>query len=410
MANTIQIKRSSTAQDMTGETLARGELAWVDDSGAGTIYIGDAATGAIKAIGGDKGGNWGEDFRTDTALLGTTTMAAMTAGAGAFDMSGATSVTAPTVASPTENSTKVATTAWVNTRIATSGGAFSTLTDVDFNSLDNHHMAFYDADADNGNGKWINNIISGDVGITKGGVATVSGVQANAINLLTDTASNYVATIANSDSNLAITGSGATDAAVQIDLATNVSIAGNLTVGGTTTQVDSTTVTVSDPVLVLGESTQGSLKDSGVEYNWHDGTENQGGFFGWDRSADEFTFIPDATNILDNNGDTTEVFSGNAGNARFANIAGTLTTAAQPNVTDMVALQVVGTISTGVWNGNTVAEGYGGTGQNTYAAGDILYADGADSLARLTKGSDDMFLQMNGNAPAWSSTLDGGTF
>ena len=58
MANTIQIKRSATAQDMTGETLARGELAWVDDSGAGTIYIGDAATGAIKAIGGDKGVNW----------------------------------------------------------------------------------------------------------------------------------------------------------------------------------------------------------------------------------------------------------------------------------------------------------------------------------------------------------------
>ena len=57
MANTIQIKRSSTAADMSGQTLASGELAWVDDSGAGTIYIGDAATGAIKAIGGDKGGN-----------------------------------------------------------------------------------------------------------------------------------------------------------------------------------------------------------------------------------------------------------------------------------------------------------------------------------------------------------------
>ena len=40
MANTIQIKRSSTAADMSGQTLASGELAWVDDSGAGTIYIG----------------------------------------------------------------------------------------------------------------------------------------------------------------------------------------------------------------------------------------------------------------------------------------------------------------------------------------------------------------------------------
>ena len=182
----------------------------------------------------------------------------------------------------------------------------------------------------------------------------------------------------------------------------DVTITGSLTVKGTTTTVESTVVEVTDPVFTVGQDATDDNLDRGIQFKYNNGGSKTG-FFGMYDSDHTFKYWADATN-------TSEVFSGTLGNAAFGDIAGTLTTAAQPNVTDMVALQVVGTISTGVWNGNTVAEGYGGTGQNTYAAGDILYADGADSLARLTKGSDDMFLQMNGNAPAWSSTLDGGTF
>ena len=46
--------------------------------------------------------------------------------------------------------------------------------------------------------------------------------------------------------------------------------------------------------------------DRGIEYQWNDGTDPKLGFFGWDKSAQAFTFIPDATNVA-------EEFSGTPG-------------------------------------------------------------------------------------------------
>lgn len=93
----------------------------------------------------------------------------------------------------------------------------------------------------------------------------------------------------------------------------NVTITGDLTVNGTTTTVNSTTVTLDDPVMTLGGDTAPTTDDGldrGIEYRWHDGTAAKIGFFGWDRSVQKFTFMPDATN-------TGEVFSGTLGNVAF---------------------------------------------------------------------------------------------
>jgi Major tropism determinant N-terminal domain len=75
------------------------------------------------------------------------------------------------------------------------------------------------------------------------------------------------------------------------------------------------------------------------------------------------------------------------------------------------SIVTVGTISTGVWQGTTVGVGYGGTGLSSYVSGDLLYANGTTSLAKLAKGTGYQFLKMNsaGTAPEWSSSLDGGT-
>jgi len=43
----------------------------------------------------------------------------------------------------------------------------------------------------------------------------------------------------------------------------------------------------------------------------------------------------------------------------------------------------VGTLAAGTWNASTIAAGYGGTGQSSYAVGDLLYADTTTSLAKL---------------------------
>jgi len=47
------------------------------------------------------------------------------------------------------------------------------------------------------------------------------------------------------------------------------------------------------------------------------------------------------------------------------------------------SITTVGTITTGVWNGTTIATGFGGTGLTSYVLGDILYASAANVLAAL---------------------------
>lgn len=98
----------------------------------------------------------------------------------------------------------------------------------------------------------------------------------------------------------------------------NVSVTGNLTVTGTTTYLNTTTSTIKDPVIVIGGSDSGASaasddnKDRGIQFQWHNGTSAKSGFFGYDDSASAFTFIADATN-------TSEVFSGSAGDVVFGN-------------------------------------------------------------------------------------------
>jgi len=47
------------------------------------------------------------------------------------------------------------------------------------------------------------------------------------------------------------------------------------------------------------------------------------------------------------------------------------------------SLTSVGTIATGVWNATTIAVNKGGTGLTSYSVGDIIYASGATTLAKL---------------------------
>ena len=95
----------------------------------------------------------------------------------------------------------------------------------------------------------------------------------------------------------------------------SVVIEGNLTVNGTTTTVNSTVVTIDDPIFTLGGDTALSApdgQDKGIAFQWHNGSAAKLGFFGYDGSANRFTFIEDATN-------TSEVFSGSAAGVKFGN-------------------------------------------------------------------------------------------
>jgi hypothetical protein len=171
-------------------------------------------------------------------------------------------------------------------------------------------------------------------------------------------------------------------------------IKGNLQVDGTTTTVNSTIVTIDDPVFVLGGDTTPAAddnKDRGIAYKWHDGTDAKLGFFGYDDSASEFIFIPDAT-------DTSEVYTGTLGNVAFGNLrldgavdsttttTGTLKVAGGVGIT--LQLNVGGatskftgtTASTSISTGTVVIGGGLGLGGTMYIGNDIIGAGPATSL------------------------------
>ena len=78
-------------------------------------------------------------------------------------------------------------------------------------------------------------------------------------------------------------------------------------------------MTVDDPIITLGGDTAPSSddnKDRGVEFRWHNGSAAKVGFFGFNDSDGQFTFIPDATN-------NSEVFSGAVGTIN-ANLVGSV--------------------------------------------------------------------------------------
>jgi hypothetical protein len=63
----------------------------------------------------------------------------------------------------------------------------------------------------------------------------------------------------------------------------------------------------------------------------------------------------------------------------------------------------VGTLTAGTWNATTIAPNYGGTGITSYTVGDLLYADGTTSLAKLAGVATGNALISGGvgTAPAW---------
>jgi len=73
------------------------------------------------------------------------------------------------------------------------------------------------------------------------------------------------------------------------------------------------------------------------------------------------------------------------------------------------SITTLGTITSGTWNADVINEVYGGTGQSSYTTGDILYSDGANSLAKLALGANGKILQSDGSNVTYGD-IDGGTY
>ena len=65
------------------------------------------------------------------------------------------------------------------------------------------------------------------------------------------------------------------------------------------------------------------------------------------------------------------------------------------------SINTVGTVTTGEWQATTVATAYGGSGQTTYATGDLLVGDLSGSLQKLALGAAGTVLRSEAGAPQW---------
>ena len=122
-----------------------------------------------------------------------------------------------------------------------------------------------------------------------------------------------------------------------------------------------------------------------------------------------------------NNGTSTLTLGGNV--AFSGAYATTITVTGTTNITlptsgtlvnsqvaTLSQLSSVGTITTGVWQGTPVAATFGGTGQSTYAVGDILVASSTTTLTRLAVNTTaGKVLQSNGTTLVYGD-VDGGTY
>ena len=444
MANTIQIKRSlsNISPGAAGALLSKGELAWVDkdanNTAKGTLYIGDADTGAVFSIGGDKNGDWGTDFRTNTALLGATTFAG---GPGS-----AKYLVDPAWApgSATNNPAtrlELATLAYVDAQVS-SGALMASLGDTKLTGTPvSGQMMIWDSTAPSNNGgvgAWQNKALLGDCTIDANGNTTVNSVQADSVVLGLDTQGQYVKLIEGTVNEITVGPRNADDdSSHTIGLDPNhVIIQGNLTVQGTTTTVESTTVTVEDPIFTVGEATADS-SDRGISFKYTQGTDGTSpgtaskGFFGYDRSIDAFSAYINSDLALGSD----DVFNGTIADAVFSVIDGTTInasvelTAPLATVTSVVATSLTGTLQTpsqpnitgvsattgitsGIWNATEISAAHGGTGLTGLAANEILIGSGTgvmSTLAMSTTGGDVLQVNAAGTALVYG-VLDGGTF
>jgi hypothetical protein len=182
-----------------------------------------------------------------------------------------------------------------------------------------------------------------------------------------------------------ITASGAT-------VNNNLVVGGNLTVNGTTVTANVDNMIVKDPVIVLGRPSgviADDTKDRGIEIVWSESSVAKTGFFGWDRSANEFIAARDVT-IIDNTISNITYLD-----AKFNNIDGSVITAGS---------QFDGPGSGLTGHAASLSVG-GADNLNNGSGGSLAYQSSADNTTFLDIGTSGQFLRVNNGAtaPTWDT-------
>ena len=346
MANTVRIKRRAAGGAAGApSSLENAELAFNEQDD--TLYYGEGTGGAggsattILAIGGSG---------AFTTLSTTQTISGNKTFSGTVALGGSATATTPSAG---DDSTKVATTAYVQDEIA--NFSTGTVTSVAL-SLPNIFSVSGSPVTTSGTltgtlaTQTTNKVFAAPNGST--GTPTFRALVAND---LPDLSSVY----------LPISGG---------TVSSNLTISGNLTVNGTTTTVNSTTVSVDDKNIELGATaspSDASADGGGITLK---GTTDH--TIAWTNATDSWDFS-EHVNIASG-----KEFKINGTSVLSASTLGSGVTGS--------SLTSVGTPTSGTWSASTIAVNKGGTGQTSYTNGQLLIGNSTGntlSKATLTAGS-----------------------
>ena len=195
------------------------------------------------------------------------------------------------------------------------------------------------------------------------------------------------------------------DAKLQFDgtdtmtIASNLTISGNLLVQGNTNYQHTKTHSITDPLIELGNNNSSDTIHLGTVltrptanvFSGYLGDQSKY-FIGYTLSD------PIGPTIALTNATASKhmELSVNDGNVHAGNVVSTHLYGSGTNITALDAEK----ITTGVLDVD-----HGGTNIDSYTAGDILYASGATTLAKLAKGSDGEYLRLESGLPDWHENI-----